>query len=259
MPELIDLSGPVEEGQPVYPGNQRTNIQVTSTHEESGYAWSQEVDTETDAIRRKLGAKRAGDDEEHPLVRSLVISEHGPTHVDALTHLDPTKDGSIDELPLDRFYGPAVGLDVSNVDPESFITANDLADAAAKGDVTVRDGDAVTLHTGHFDRTYDAADHERRHSYLHDYTGLDESGMRWLVEREITNVGIDAPSIDHASAMTTKDYPAHDLCAEHDILNTENMANLGAVAGRRYTLACFPLKIDGGTGSPVRPVAILDG
>ena len=258
MVELIDLSGPVEEGQPVYPGNQTTGIQVTTTHEESGYAWSRAVDEETDAIRRKLGAKRRGDETEHPLVRSLTVSEHGPTHVDALTHLDPTKDGSIDELPLERFYGEAVGLDVSHVPPEEFVTASVLRAAAADGGVTVQDGDAVTLHTGHRERTYGVDDHEKRYAYLHDYPGLDEEGMRWLAERGVTNVGIDAPSIDHASAMETKEYPAHDVCAEYEVLNTENMANLDAVAGRRFTLAAFPLKIDGGTGSPIRPVAILE-
>lgn len=258
MVELIDLSGPIEEGQPVYPGNQTTGIQVTATHEESGYGWSQTVDEETGAIQRKLSAKRRGSDEEHPLVRSLIVSEHGPTHVDALTHLDPTKDDSIDELSLDRFYGDAVGLDVSHVNSDEFITASRLQEAFSEEGVELRDGDAVMLYTGHRNRTYDVEDHEMRHAYLHDYTGLDETGMRWLAEQGVCNVGIDAPSIDHASAMKTKKYPAHDICAEYEILNMENMDNLDAVAARRFTLAAFPLKIDGGTGSPIRPVAIIE-
>ncbi len=258
MGQLIDLSGPIEEGQPVYPGNQTTAIQVTATHEESGYAWAETVQEDTNAIRRKLAAKRRGDDEEHPLVRSITMSEHGPTHVDALTHLDPTNDESIDELPLDRFWGDAIGLDVSHVPSDEFITSSILKEVVETSAVRIRDGDAVTLHTGHHEQTYAVADHEKRYAYLHDYPGLDEGGMRWLAERGVSNVGVDAPSIDHASAMETKDYPAHDICADYEVLNMENMANLDVVAGRRFKLAAFPLKIDGGTGSPIRPVAIIE-
>jgi len=71
-------------------------------------------------------------------------------------------------------------------------------------------------------------------------------------------IGINSPSIDHSDAMDTKRYPAHDICNKHEILNMENMANLNSVAGKRYTLCAFPLKIRNGTGSPIRPVAILD-
>lgn len=154
MDQLIDLSGPIEEGQPAYPGIQTTAIQVTATHEKSGYAWAETVGGETKAIRRKLAAKRKGDDEEHTLVRSITISEHAPTHVDALTHLDPMNDESIDELPLDRFWGDAIGLDVSHVPGDEFITSSILKGVVETSVVRIRYGGAVTLHSGHHERTY---------------------------------------------------------------------------------------------------------
>ena len=258
MVELVDLSGVVEEGQPVYPGNTRTQFFVTNTHEESAYAWQRELDGETGALRRKLAAKRAGDDEEHPLVRTLVVSEHGPTHVDAFSHLDPTSDESIEEIPLERFYTPAVALDLSHVDDEAFIEVADIERELDDAGLELREGDAVLLHTGHYAETYDADDHELRYAYLHSYTGLTAEAAEWLADAGVSTIGIDAPSIDHASARETTEYPAHDGCAERRMLNRENMANIDRVAGERFTLCAFPLKLKDGTGSPVRPVAILE-
>jgi kynurenine formamidase len=257
MVELIDLAGYIEEGQPVYPGHQRTQFWVTSTHEESGYTWKQEAG-ETESIKRKLQAQRAGSTEEHPVSRTVLVHEHGPTHVDALNHLDPTEDRSIDNLGLEWFYGDAVGVDVSHVDSEDFITADDIELQLEETGLELQDGDAITLHTGHRDAKYGVDDPEDRYAYLYDYAGLDGEAAHWLADQGVKNIGIDAPSIDHAQAMSTKEYPAHDMCAERKVLNMENMANLDAVAGRRYTLAAFPLKLRDGTGSPIRPVAILD-
>lgn len=258
MVELVDLSGYLEEGQPVYPGNQRTQFFTTSTHEETGIAWQERSETETGAIRRKFAARRAGSDDEHPNVRSILVSEHGPTHVDSLSHLDPTKDGTIDRIPLERFYGDAVGLDVSHLDPDEYITVETLRDGLADADLELRNDDAITLHTGHRERSYSVDDPEKRYEYLYEFTGLDGDATEWLAERGVSNIGIDTISIDNSNALETMEYPAHDVCAEHDMLNMENMANLDAVAGIRYTLCAFPLKIRDGTGSPIRPVGILE-
>lgn len=256
MPEFVDLSGMVEAGQPVYPGNTRTQFFVTGTHEESALAGERAAGGETPALRRKRRA--AGGDAEQPLVRTMIVSEHGPTHVDAFSHLDPTSGESIEEIPLERFYGDAVGLDISDVAPSEFVGPDALRAAAEAGGVSVREGDAVLLHTGHRAATYDPSDPAARQAYLHDHTGLSGDGARWLADAGAANVGIDAPSIDHGSAVETKKYPAHDVCDEHRLLNMENMANLDRVAGERVTLCAFPLRIRDGTGSPIRPVAVVD-
>lgn len=258
MVDLIDLSGYVEADQPVFPGNTRTQFFVTGTHEETGLAWARELPEETGATKRKLRARRAGDPEEHPIVRTVVVSEHGPTHVDALTHLDPTKEESIDAMDLEWFYGPALGLDVRATYPDDYITVEVLENALATAGLELTEGDTVLLHTGHRDATYDVADPEARYAYLHDHNGLDGEAATWLADRGVKNVGIDAPSIDHGDGHETKEFPAHDVCADRDMINMENMANLDAVAGRRFTIAAFPLKLRDGTGSPIRPVAILE-
>lgn len=257
MVELIDLSGYVEAGQPVYSGNQRTQFWTTSTHEEAGYAQLQQVDESTDTIERHLSRAEEG---EHAQTRAVLLSEHGPTHIDALSHIHPKyhPEETIDAMPLDRFYGDAVGIDVSHVAPEEFITVDDVRNALADHDLEIRDGDAVTLHTGHREQHYGLDGHEKRHAYVTQYTGLDGDAAAWLGQRGVGNIGIDAPSIDHASGLETAEYPAHDMCAEYEMINMENLANLDRVAGLRYTLCAFPLKLRDGTGSPIRPVAILE-
>jgi kynurenine formamidase len=256
--ELVDLSGYVEAEQPVFPGNTRTQLFVTGTHEESGYTVEQRLGGETDTTRRKLQRKAQGATEEQPLVRTLVVSEHGPTHIDSLTHVDPTSDGSIDRLPLERFYADAVGIDLSEVPGEEFIETEDIRSALHDAGLSIAESDAITIHTGHRQAHYGVDDPQKRHAYLHEYTGLSEEAAYWLAEQGVENIGIDSPSIDHASARETGQFPAHDMCAEYEVLNMENMANLDQVAGKRYTLAAFPLKIRDGTGSPIRPVGILD-
>jgi kynurenine formamidase len=48
------------------------------------------------------------------------------------------------------------------------------------------------------------------------------------------------------------------MCREHGIAHYENLANLDQLVGKRFTFVGFPLRIRGGTGSPVRAVAVLD-
>lgn len=258
MVELIDLSGYVEEDQPVFPGHERTQFWTTHFHEEQAYTLSKQLGKETATIKRKLGAKRAGDDEENPLVRTLLVSEHGPTHVDALCHIDPTREESIEKMSLDWFYGDAVGIDVSHVSSDEFITPDDLETGLAEHGLEIQDGDAITLHTGHRQEHYGVEDHEQRYAYQYEYTGLTGEAATWLADRGVKNIGIDAPSIDHGTASSTAEFPAHDVCAEREMINIENMANLDTVVGERFTLCAFPLKLRDGTGSPIRPVAILE-
>ena len=68
------------------------------------------------------------------------------------------------------------------------------------------------------------------------------------------NIGQDAPSID---CVLTTSFPAHQVCKEMQRLNTENLADLRPVTGLRFLLAAFPLRIRGGSGSPIRAVALL--
>lgn len=182
--------------------------------------------------------------------KGLLMSDHGPTHVDALRHLDPREGApSIDEMGLNLFYGDAICVDLSHKEPQTYISGEDLDEAVDKSGAPVREGDVLLLYTGTYDRYQGTAE------YTSQYPGLDEAGSDWIVEKEIKAFGVDSPSPDNPVSRT---YPCHMMCREHGIHHYENLANLDQLVGKRFTFVGFPLRIRGGTGSPVRAVAVLD-
>lgn len=227
--KLIDLSQEIYQGMPVYPGHLKTVIWFHQTHEE---------------VRRAIGTGFSY------ATCGLLMSDHGPTHVDSISHIS-TKPGakSIDQLPLELFYTEAICLDVSHVPPRTYITKKDLEDALKKSGLEIKKGDTVLLYTGHYNKRYGTPE------WLTHYPGLDREATLWLADKGVVNIGIDAPSIDNPADKT---YPAHTVCGERDLLNIENMANLDKVVNKRFKFIGFPLKIRGGTGSPIRAVAVLE-
>jgi kynurenine formamidase len=93
--------------------------------------------------------------------------------------------------------------------------------------------------------------------WLLQYPGIGEAAMLWMADRGVVNIGVDSPSIDSSAEMKNKNYPAHRVCRERKILNTENLAHLDKVVGKRFDFIGFPLLIRKGTGSPIRAVAVL--
>ncbi len=229
MPRLVDLSQEIYQGMGVYPGHLKTVVWDHATHEET--------------LSRFEGGFSFHS-------QGLMMCDHGPTHVDAICHLDPSEDApSIDQMPLETFYGPAVCIDVSHVVPPAYITVADLEGALAESGVQLQRGDALLMRTGAFDQ------HGGTPEYCSDYSGLDEDAGNWLFEHGVKVFGVDSPSPDNPISRT---YPVHMMCRRNQITHYENLANLDQVVGRRFTFAGFPLKIRNGTGSPVRAVAIVE-
>ena len=225
MAKIIDLSQEIYQGMPVFPLHQKTFIFPNITHEE---------------CVKQIGFPFA--------TRNLLINEHGPTHCDAVYEYNP--DGpTIDKMPLEYFLGPAVCLDVSQVPADRFIEPDDLEQALYRCKQTLAKGDIVLLYTGHYNRNYGGP------KWLTDYTGLSRGAAEWLARRGVVNIGIDAPAIDHPADEA---YSGHAVCARYGMTNSENLANLDRVAGRRFLYIGLPLRIREGTGSPIRAVALLE-
>ena len=87
-----------------------------------------------------------------------------------------------------------------------------------------------------------------------DYTGLDRGAAVWLAEQGVINIGTDNLAIDHTD---DGDYQAHTVCGEYQIVNTEVLANLDQLCGKRFYYVGLPLKLRDGTGSPIRAIAWL--
>lgn len=222
--QVVDLTQEIFEGMSVFPMHQKTFIFKNITHEESlkqfGFMFS---------------------------TNNILINEHGPTHTDALYESDPNG-LTIEKTPLHYFMGRGLCLDVSAVCADGYITAEVLAAAEKYSGLTVQKDDIVLLYTGHFDRAYGTDQWQTA------YAGLDVSGAEWLGKKGVINIGIDAPSIDNP---TDRKYQGHLICQKYKMLNTENLCNLKQVAGREFMYIGLPLKIRGGSGSPIRAVAVL--
>lgn len=152
-------------------------------------------------------------------MNALSMGEHTGTHVDAPAHfIEGGK--TVDELPLERFTGPGKVVRV-----EGPITAEHVKGAGALGGFIV-----LFLTNG---RGF-----------------LTEEGARELVRMNVRAVGIDMPSID-------RDGSAHRVLLSSEIPIFENLTNLELLLGKEFTFMAFPLRIKGGSGSPVRAVAVL--
>jgi kynurenine formamidase len=229
MVRLIDLTQEIYQGMQVYPGHLKTVIWEHHSHEETvknfegGFSYQS---------------------------RGLLMSDHGPTHVDALSHLDPDPEApSIDQMSLALFYGEATCIDVSNFEPRTYITASDIDEVIARDGADVRMGDILLFYTGTFNKLHGTKE------YVSQYPGLDETASMWLVEKGIKTFGVDSPSPDNPASRT---YPCHMMCRHYGITHYENLANLDHVVNKRFTFMGFPLRIRNGTGSPVRAVALIN-
>ncbi len=229
MPEIIDLSQEIYPGMPVFPGMPAVEISVHATHEE----WDGIEDSETIS----------------PAVNRLALSEHTGTHVDALSHMErPYRSGSIDVMPLSRFYTEGICLDLSDKTPGELIEPGDLQRALTQAGLTIKPGDTVLLYTDHYRRTYHTDNWGNG-------PGLSALAARWLGEQGISAFGVEtmAPGVRHVSNKEV-----HRICGELGFTHYENLINLHALINRgRFRFIGLPLKIRGGTGSPVRAVAVF--
>ncbi len=174
----------------------------------------------------------------------LMLVEHTGTHVDSPAHFIKGAP-SIDDVPLERFMGKALVVDVSGLKEKEEIRVEHIIGAERRFNVRVGRGWIVLFYTG-YDR-FIGSEKWFKHP------GLGEEASRFLVERGVNAVGIDAPSIDH------EPFPAHKTLLPNNIVIYENLTNLDKVKDRAgFMVYGFPLKIKKGSASPVRVIAVLE-
>ncbi|HUF15978.1 MAG TPA: cyclase family protein [Acidimicrobiia bacterium] len=227
MPRLIDLSQDIYQEMMVYPGHLKTVVFQHVTHAETVARFEGGFSFQT------LG---------------FMLNDNGPTHVDSFSHLDPDPGAqTIDQMPLELFYGPAICLDVSHLPVKTDITPEHLDAALTSSGLDLEPGDMLFLYTATFDR------HRGTPQYLTEFPGLGESGSGWIVERGVKTFGVDSPTPDNPTSRT---YPCHMMCRREHITHYENL-RLTDVVNTRFTFAGFPLKVLGAHGGPTRAVAIV--
>ncbi|MEZ0076791.1 cyclase family protein [Planotetraspora sp. GP83] len=209
---IIDLSVPIVSGMPVYPGDPEVEVSRALT----------------------VGVEGVN-------VLGLHLGSQSGTHVDAPYHIDDALP-TLDDLPLDRFAGPAAVADARGLPPRSPIGPETLAP-------WLRPGVILLIATGWASRW-------GSHDYLA-HPWLTPEAAALIVESGVRTVGIDALSVDPTPA---EEFPAHRLlCGAHAVI-AENLRNLDPVldaqaAGREIEVFLLPIRLAAADGAPVRAVA----
>ena len=163
---------------------------------------------------------------------ALNMSVHSGTHIDAPFHF--VADGNtIDQLPLERFIGPAL---VYAVEAERYITKEHVAGIRLDGATRVlfKTKNSALL---------------RKQEYVPDFVAISVEATQSLVELGVELVGLDYLSVAHADEQV----PVHRAFLDHGVVLLEGI-DLSAVAPGRYELMCLPIPLGDSDGAPCRAV-----
>ncbi|MDQ2683782.1 MAG: cyclase family protein [Chloroflexota bacterium] len=228
--EIVDLSVILEEGAPIWPTHPPLIIHKTVTHERHGY-----------------------------FTNSIFMPEHIGTHCDAPAHAVPAMaDATIDLMPLEQMIGPACVIDVSDrkLEGGDMLTAVDIEGWEAEHG-PIRAGDIVLINFGWLARHW-RTDVQARY-YVTNQPGLDESAVRILHDRGIKALGSDNTNVEtpiRNGEMLNPGFAHTKYFLPNGLPLIESLANLEKLPPRCLFI-CLPLKIKGGSGSPVRPIAVV--
>ena len=193
---------------------------------------------------------------------SFRTAEHGGTHLDAPSHF---AEGArhADEIPLEQLLGPAVLVDVSAAcaaDRDHRVSVADFEAWEAEHG-RIPSGAIVLLNTGFArywpDRERYMGTAERGEAAVAklSFPGLHPDAAAWLVAvRGIHAIGLDTPSIDYGRSAG---FEAHRVLFGHNVPAFENVANLDGLPATGFHVVALPMKIRGGSGGPLRIIAIV--
>lgn len=191
----------------------------------------------------------------------VTIAEHSGTHVDAPFHFDP--DGlTADRIPLDSMLlRPFKKFDLSEDEhqPGDSVGLEHLRAAEARGGFELAAGDVAVLELGWDRYLPGGADGREAAWWGRNQPGLSEDACRYLADREVAAVACDTAACDIA-VVDGEFLSAHGhthYFLPRGILIVEGLTGLAAVPATGLFLA-LPLKIEGGTGSPVRVVLLTE-
>ena len=230
MPEFVDLSREIFHRTQTHPSHPPVVMTVWNDHSEK---------------------KVAGNTTFTSKALSIAMSDHVGTHVDAPVHFDARPGAlSIDQVPLETFYTEAICLDLSHVPLKHAITVAEMEAALAASGQEIKPSDTVLIWMATNERLLG------KPGYLHDFPGLSLPAVHWLADQGIGMFGVEAIS---PAPEGEPNFQAHMACAERGITHMECLANLDKLVGRgRFRFIGFPLRIRGGTASPIRAVAMFE-
>jgi kynurenine formamidase len=189
--------------------------------------------------------------------REVCLPEHFGTHIDAPAHFAPGL-WTVDQIPAERLIAPLAVLDVRakvSRDPDYQVSVDDIIDWE-KAHGQVPQGAVVMARTGWDSRWNSATDYRNADAkgVMH-FPGFSLEAARFLVQgRNTIGLGIDTLSIDYGPSQ---DFPVHKYTLSHSLYHLENVASLDTVPAAGATVVVAPAKLEGGSGGPVRILALL--
>jgi len=250
--KFFDLNVPLEDS----PSEPMPVKIVHQSHEESAALMASFFEATVDDLPNGLGW--AND--------TVTLITHAGTHVDAPWHYYPTCEGqkskTIDELPLEWFYGDGVVIDMLHKEKGGLISTTDIQAALEKINYTLQPGNIVLIHTG-TDKLWGSPD------YFHSGAGVSAEATRWLIAQGIKVMGIDTWGWDQPfwaqkeRFKKTGDksiiWEAHRVGKDKEYCQIEKLANLDLLPQPfGFKVSCFPVKIKGASGGWTRVVAMLE-
>ena len=195
---------------------------------------------------------------------AFASAEHGGTHLDAPIHFAEGRRAA-HEIPLSSLITMASVVDVSasaDGDPDYLLSADDLTAWEAEHG-PIADGTALLIRTGWSSRWSDRTAYlgtdltgPEAVPELH-FPGIGTDAAQWLVDnRNIAAIGIDTPSIDYGQSS---DYRSHVILYRENIVGFENLTNLDRLPPTGAGIVALPMKIEGGSGGPLRIVGWVPG
>lgn len=188
---------------------------------------------------------------------------HSGTHVDApfhyCSHTGNSPSRTIDEMPLDWFWGHGKCIRVNRHSPEVLVTLEEVFGVAEKSGIKIESGDIVLFETGaqSFWGTSEYNSHGR---------GLDPEVLCYLVDQGVRVVGTDAWSLDPPYWVMRQRleergpdtvWSAHFVGRQHEFCAIEKLTNLDRLPVSGFRVAAFPIKIERGSAGWARVVGFV--
>ena len=225
---VIDLTHTAGQNSPTYDVDQKFTAHVVATPAKEGY-----------------------------FARDIAFPEHFSTHIDAPAHFAAGR-WTVDQIPADRLVAPLVIIDVStqakkNADYQ--LSPDDIAEWE-KENGTIPQNAVIVLRTG-WSEKWDSPKEYRNpdaQGGMH-FPGYSLDAAKFLVEsRSAIGLGVDTLSVDYG---LSKDFPVHHYTAGKSVYHLENVADPWRVPATGALVMVAPAKIEGGSGGPVRILALL--
>ncbi|PYU78604.1 MAG: cyclase [Acidobacteria bacterium] len=175
---------------------------------------------------------------------------------DAPAHFPPGKT-TVDQIPAKQLFGPAVVIDVraeSGKNADYQLGASRVEEWEERHG-RIPEGAIVLLRTGWASRWPDARKYRNQDAKgkMH-FPGFSAEAAKLLIQRRVSGLGCDTLSIDHGASS---DYPVHHVALGAGLYQLENLADLSELPERGAFLIVAPIKLEGGSGGPVRVFALL--